>query len=281
MARIDYPDATFSTYKYDPFGRRMEKDLDDGAGGRTVKRYIYDGPDIALEYDGTNTQQARYTHGARTDQPLVAERGGQSYYYHNDHQGSIRLVTDGAGTPVNTYDYGAYGNADTAVETLDQPYRYTSREFDGESGLYYYRARYYDADTGRFISEDPSGFAAGDLNLFRYVLNDPVNLVDPTGGMAKKKYEKSPNPNQRKGAEQRQQSGERERNVGPKNKKGEEHSRRPKGGFRPPTPPVRLPFSPPIVDPCVIMPDLEACRPKSPDGMKSCRAPQANGSDRS
>ena len=181
MARIDYPDATFSTYKYDPFGRRMEKDLDDGAGGRTVKRYIYDGPDIALEYDGTNTQQARYTHGARTDQPLVAERGGQSYYYHNDHQGSIRLVTDGAGTAVNTYDYGAYGNAETTVETLDQPYRYTGREYDPESGLYYYRARYYDADTGRFISEDPIRFAAGDLNLYRYVLNDPVNFTDPSG----------------------------------------------------------------------------------------------------
>ena len=58
---------------------------------------------------------------------------------------------------------------------------YTGRELDGESGLYYYRARYYDPQTGRFLSEDPIGFDAGDQNLYRYVANNPITFVDPDG----------------------------------------------------------------------------------------------------
>ena len=61
-----------------------------------------------------------------------------------------------------------------------QPYTYTSREYDEEIGLYYYRARYYDSTSGRFISEDPVGFGGG-INQFAYVANNPVNFVDPLG----------------------------------------------------------------------------------------------------
>jgi RHS repeat-associated protein len=64
---------------------------------------------------------------------------------------------------------------------LKQPFAYTGREYDEETGLYYYRARYYDADTGRFISEDPIGFEGGDVNLYVYVGNNPVLLIDPEG----------------------------------------------------------------------------------------------------
>jgi RHS repeat-associated protein len=60
------------------------------------------------------------------------------------------------------------------------PFRYTARESDTETGLYYYRARYYDAETGRFLSEDPIGFGGG-KNFYRYGLRDPVNLSDPSG----------------------------------------------------------------------------------------------------
>ena len=64
--------------------------------------------------------------------------------------------------------------------TVEQPYTYTGREFDAESGLYYYRARYYDATTGRFLQKDPLGLDAG-INLYAYVDNNPVNLIDPHG----------------------------------------------------------------------------------------------------
>ena len=104
-----------------------------------------------------------------------------AFYYHTDHQGSVRAITDEAGNVVNEYSYDAYGNAEVAVETVLQRFRYTARFFDAETNLYYYRARHYDAGTGRFNQEDPLHFGAGDLNVHRYVANNPVNFVDPTG----------------------------------------------------------------------------------------------------
>ena len=175
LIRIDFPDLTFATYRYDGFGRRTEKDAN-GA----ITRYVYDGANIFLEFDGGNTLVARYSHGQQVDQPLAVERGGQSFFYHADHQGSIRLVTDAAGVVVNEYDYDAYGNFDIFIEGVVNPFTYTGREFDAESGLYYYRARYYDARIGRFITSDPIDLAAG-ANTYAYVLNNPANLVDPSG----------------------------------------------------------------------------------------------------
>ena len=93
----------------------------------------------------------------------------------------MRLITDAAGAVVNSYDYDGYGNRQNVVEADANPYAFTGREYDSESGLYYYRARYYDPVTGRFLQEDPIGFAGRDLNLYRYVFNNPVNLVDPFG----------------------------------------------------------------------------------------------------
>ena len=149
-------------------------------------RYIYDGEDILLEYGesapGVNTFVARYSHGDQVDQPLAVKRAGIGFfYYHADHQGSIINLTNSSGTIANSYLYDAYGRTLTVFESVSQPFTYTGRELDSESGLYYYRARYYDPNTGRFLGEDPIGFAAGDQNLYRYVLNNPVNLTDPDG----------------------------------------------------------------------------------------------------
>jgi RHS repeat-associated protein len=105
----------------------------------------------------------------------------EHYSVHTDHQGSVRAVTDLSGLLVNTYAYDAYGNAEAAVESLPQPYRYTGREWDGVTRLYHYRARAYDPETGRFLQEDPIGLLSGDANFYRYVKNNPVNFVDPSG----------------------------------------------------------------------------------------------------
>ena len=91
------------------------------------------------------------------------------------------MITDGSGTPVSRFAYGAYGQAEVALDTLAQPYRYTGREYDTETGLHHYRARAYDAATGRFLQEDPIWFAAGDLNVYRYTWNNPANWTDPSG----------------------------------------------------------------------------------------------------
>ncbi len=176
LIQIDFPDFTTATYRYDGLGRRIEKDVDG-----VITRYVYDGENILLEYDGTNTLLARYSHGQRRDKPFSVERGGQSFFYQADHQGSVTQITDAAGFVVNSYEYDSYGRIEASIEGIANPFTYTGREEDPESGLYYYRARYYDPENGRFLSGDPLGFGGGDLNLYRYVLNNPLNLVDPDG----------------------------------------------------------------------------------------------------
>ena len=151
----------------------------------SITRYVYDSEDVLLEYDGTNTFMARYSHGDQVDQPLVLQKAGQGFfYYHSNHQGSITHLTDSSGTVANSYVYDSYGRLLTVAELVVQPYSYTGREFDVESELYFYRARYYDPAAGRFLSEDPIGFNGRDQNLYRYVLSNPVNFVDSDGKQA-------------------------------------------------------------------------------------------------
>jgi RHS repeat-associated protein len=97
-----------------------------------------------------------------------------------DHQGTVRDLIDDGGNVVEHLSYDSFGNL-SSTPTFDFRYGYTGREQDSETGLDYYRARYYDSAVGRFISEDPIGFAAGDSNIYRYVGNSPVNFVDPSG----------------------------------------------------------------------------------------------------
>jgi len=145
-----------------------------------VTRYVYDNEDVVLEYDGSNVLQASYTHGQGIDEPLIMERGGNSLFYHTDGLGSIVDLTDNLGAVVQSYVYDSFGNIVLQNGSLTNPFTYTGREFDSESGLYYYRARYYDASIGRFLQEDPTGLVGG-INLYDYVFQNPINLVDPSG----------------------------------------------------------------------------------------------------
>ena len=166
---------TTSSYRYDGLGRRIEK----VANGQT-KRYVYDGEDILLEYDGSNALLARYTHGPGIDEPIAVTKAGSTFYYHQDGLGTVTELTDTNGSVAKAYAYDAYGNILESPGTIDQPYAYTGREFDSETGLYYYRARYYDAPTGRFLQKDPIGLGGG-LNLYQYVRSSPLNFNDPLG----------------------------------------------------------------------------------------------------
>ena len=172
---IEFPDGGNVVYKYDGLGRRIEKNV----RGQST-RYVYDVDDIVSEHDVSNSVVATYTHGAGTDEPLIMERGGQKYFYHQDSIGNTRFLTGASGAVVQSYVYDSYGNIVAQTGSLISPYTYTGREFDAESGLYYYRARYYDARIGRFIQEDPVGFAGGQ-NFYAYVANNPINYVDPEG----------------------------------------------------------------------------------------------------
>jgi RHS repeat-associated protein len=167
--------AFTSTYRYDGLGRRIEK----VANGQT-KRYIYDGEDILLEYDGANVLQARYTHGPGIDEPIAVTKGASTFFYHQDGLGTVTDLTDSTGATAKSYAYDAYGNILESPGTLDQPYTYTGRELDSESGLYYYRSRFYDPLTARFLRPDPIGFSGG-INFYAYVANNPVRFNDPYG----------------------------------------------------------------------------------------------------
>ena len=173
-------------YKYDVFNRRISKSYDaDGAGGGSaaVSRYVYDGHNIVLQFDGSNTLTHRYLHGPSIDQILADENSSNAILWPlADHQGTIRDLINNSGAVQNHLKYDTFGKvAAESNAAVDHLFAYTGRERDEETGLQYHRARYYDPAVGRWISEDPIGFYAGDTNLYRYVTNDTPNRSDPTG----------------------------------------------------------------------------------------------------
>ncbi len=113
----------------------------------------------------------------------IDQAGGaasQVYYYHLDHLGTPRELTDTTGKIVWSARYRAYGSLALAdVADIDNPLRFQGQYFDAETGLHYNLHRYYDPQAGRFIHQDPIGLAGG-VNLFQYAVN-PVNWIDPLG----------------------------------------------------------------------------------------------------
>jgi len=177
------------TFKYDPFGRRIEKNFVNTVSGRTSTEtytYIYDREDIIQEIytksssTGTTSSTTNYIHGPGIDEPLAMERDGVWYYFHADNLGSIVKISDANKTVVQSYDYDSHGMLKPST-LFRNSYTYTGREWDAETGLYHYRERYRDPLDGNFISKDPLGFGGGDTNLYRYVGDNPVSFVDPFG----------------------------------------------------------------------------------------------------
>jgi RHS repeat-associated protein len=163
------------TFRYDPFGRRIQK-----SGPLGTTNYLYDGANVLEEVDTSNNVLARYTFTMVIDEPLSMLRSGTTSYYQSDASGSSTSLTNAAGALANTYTYDSYGNLVASTGTITNPFRYTAREFDPETGAYYYRARYYDSNHGRFISED-SFRSSLKMNRYSYVSNRPVSLIDPSG----------------------------------------------------------------------------------------------------
>jgi RHS repeat-associated protein len=163
------------TFMYDPFGKRIQKS---SPNGTTI--YLYDILNIIEELDANGNRVARYAQGLGIDQPLAMIRSGVTSFYQQDAQGSTKSLTDAAGVITDTYAYDSFGNAVASNGTSGNPFRYTGREFDSETGLYYYRARYYDPLVGRFLAEDLSHFDGG-INFYAYAGNSPMNLTDPSG----------------------------------------------------------------------------------------------------
>jgi RHS repeat-associated protein len=156
------------TFKYDPFGRRIQKSSPLG-----TTNYLYDGMNLLEEVDNSGNVLARYTQGASVDEELSELRANTTSYYDADGLGSITSLGNGAGALANTYTYDSFGKLTASTGTLTNPFQFTGREFDQETGIYYYRMRYYDSNSGRFVSEDPAAFDLQWPNLFSYVKNSP------------------------------------------------------------------------------------------------------------
>jgi RHS repeat-associated protein len=163
------------SFKYDPFGHRIYKS---SSSGTSV--YAYDGDNLIEETNSSGAVVARYEQTQNIDEPLAMLRSSATSYYHPDGLGSVTSLSSSAGSIANTYTYDSFGKLTASTGSLVNPFRYTARESDTETGLYYYRARYYDPSSGRLTSEDPVTFKGG-INFYRYVKNNPVNFVDPLG----------------------------------------------------------------------------------------------------
>ena len=190
--------TTTASYAYDALERRIAKVVDG-----IVTAYVYDTSmedplafdDIVMEFDTTGgaalpPMTRRWVHSNAVDEPVGFEGyvnssgagSGVERAVYADRQGSVIWVTDPAkGEVVAGYEYDGYGAITQTVGTLSQPYGYTGREYDAESGMYHYRARSYDPGVGVFLQSDPIEFGGGQLNTSSYVGGSPFTLGDPSG----------------------------------------------------------------------------------------------------
>ncbi len=180
LIKIEHPDGTCSEYRYDALGRRVSKKDKNGR----IRRYLYDGYNLCQELDDKGRVIASYVYDLGIDHPISMTRDGKTYYFLCDHLGSAIALTDDAGNILSEYEYDAWGNIIKEVGEIENPFRYTGREWHEESGLYYYRARFYDPTIGRFLSEDPIGIISINpftSNRYAYVENNPQGYIDPLG----------------------------------------------------------------------------------------------------
>jgi RHS repeat-associated protein len=174
---------------YDYLGRRVARTV--YGSPNVVTKYAYDGDRIIAEYDGSGTLLRKFIYGPGIDEPIclieVADNNAV-YYYHLDGLGSVVALSHVNRVLVERYTYDIFGRPTirdangTEIEdsAFGNPYRFTGRAYDAETALYYYRARYYDYATARFLQPDPTGYTDG-LSLYSYCGNNPTTFTDPLG----------------------------------------------------------------------------------------------------
>ena len=205
-------------YKYDYAGRRVKKTTYIGPYVDTITKFCYDGDRVIAEYDVNDTLLRKFVYGPGIDEPILmidVADGNKIYYYHFDGLGSVAALSDVNSVVVERYEYKVFGYDTFGKQTIrdangtiidesqvGNPYMFTGRRYDGETGLYYYRARYYAPQIGRFMQTDPVALFLQVVSTRRFVrekipgtylsapaveeflLNDPIGRflrVDPAG----------------------------------------------------------------------------------------------------
>lgn len=182
---ISVDNGTTATYKYDALNRRIQKVV---VSTGSTTNYYYSGDQAIEERNANNTVMATYIFGISVDDVLQMKRGSNTYYYHKNYLGSVVAFTDNNGNLVERYEYDPYGKPsffdanDNALEqsAIGNSILFTGRDYDAEIGFYYFRARTMIPGLGRFMQHDPLLYIVS-LDLFEYVLNNPINFIDISG----------------------------------------------------------------------------------------------------
>jgi RHS repeat-associated protein len=171
--------ALIAEYYYDPFGRRLWKDVD---GERLYFVYSDEGLVGELNTDGQVNREYGYKpNSIWTTDPLFLRESGQYYFYQNDHVGTPHNIYSTSGAFTWSAEYGSFGETTTKQDSvLTNNLRFAGQYYDQETGLHYNYFRYYDPNTGRYLRTDPIGLAGG-IRLYAYVSNNPITSIDPFG----------------------------------------------------------------------------------------------------
>ena len=179
LVQVDFPNGDVVEYIIDGDNRRVGKKLNTSL----IQGFLYhDELNPVAELDGNGAIVSRFVYGSKENVPDYMIQGTDTYRIISDQVGSVRLVIDTTtGVIEQRIDYDAFGNITQDTNPGFQPFGFAGGLFDQHTYLTRFGARDYDAETGRWTAKDPIRFDGGDTNLYGYVINDPINLLDSSG----------------------------------------------------------------------------------------------------
>jgi RHS repeat-associated protein len=179
LLSVILPNTTQIVYLVDGGNKRIGKKVNN----TLVKGFLYDGQlNPVAELDGNNQLVSHFIFGSRVNVPDYLVKGGVTYRIVSDHLGSPRLVVNTAtGAIAQRMDYDEFGRVTNDTFPGFQPFGFAGGLYDSETGLVRFGARDYDAGSGRWITKDPIQFRGGQVNLYTYINNNPINNIDPLG----------------------------------------------------------------------------------------------------